>query len=141
MLLIRKDMPSKHLSIEKNSIEAFCVEINLRKTKWLLWWFYNPNKNNIHAHLENVNRNLVLYSSSYENQIIVRDFNVGPENIYLKSFCDNLDLTNIIKEPTCFKNPENLSCINLILLTSPEAFKILVLLRQIYLIFIRWHSL
>ena len=36
MLLIRKDMPSKHLSIEKNSIEAFCVEINLRKTKWLL---------------------------------------------------------------------------------------------------------
>ena len=41
MLLIRKDFPSKLMSIEKNSIEAFYVEANLRKIKWLLCCSYN----------------------------------------------------------------------------------------------------
>ena len=42
------------------------------------------------------------------------DFNVGPENTYINSFCNNFDLANYIKEPTCFKKPENPSCIDLI---------------------------
>ena len=47
------------------------------------------------------------------------DFNEGPENTYIKTFCNNFDLTNLIKEPTCFKNPKNLSCIDLILSNKP----------------------
>ena len=34
-------------------------------------------------------------------------------NKTLKTFIDSL--TNLIKKPTCFENPENLSCIDLIL--------------------------
>ena len=78
MLFVREDIHYKLLSIEKNSIEAFYVEINLRKIKWLLWCSYNPNQNSIHAHLENSDKNLALYSSSYENHIIMCDFDVGP---------------------------------------------------------------
>ena len=33
MLLIRGDIPSKLLSIEKNSVEAFYIEVNLRKIR------------------------------------------------------------------------------------------------------------
>ena len=77
MLFVREDIHYKLLSIEKNSIEAFYVEINLRKIKWLLWCSYNPNQNSIHAHLENLDKNLALYSSSYENHIMC-DFDVGP---------------------------------------------------------------
>ena len=33
MLFIREDIPSKLLSTEKNSIEAFYIEVNLRKVK------------------------------------------------------------------------------------------------------------
>ena len=62
MLLSREYIFSKRLSIEKNSIEAFYMEINPRKIRWLLCCSYNPNKNNIHAHLENLDRSLVLYS-------------------------------------------------------------------------------
>ena len=51
------------------------------------------------------------------------DFNVGPENTYIKIFYDNFDLTNLIKEPTCFKNPENLSCIDLILSNRRRSFQ------------------
>ena len=50
------------------------------------------------------------------------DFNEGPENTYIKTFCNNFDVTNLIKEP-CFKNPENLSCIDLILITKPRSFQ------------------
>ena len=86
MLFIREDIPSKLLSIKKSSIEAFYIEVNLRKVKWLLCCSYNPNKNNIHAHPENLDRSLALNSSSYENYIIMGDFDVGPENSYIKKF-------------------------------------------------------
>ena len=123
MLFIREDIPSKLLSIEKSSIEAFYIEVNLRKAKWLLCCSYIPNKNNIHAHLENLDKSLALYSSSHENYIIMGDFNLGPENTYIKSFCDNFDLANLIKEPTCFKNPENPSCIDLSFTNRPRDFQ------------------
>ena len=134
MLFIREDILSKLLPIEKNSVKAFYLEVNLQKIKWLLCCSYNPNENNIHAHIENLDRSLALYSSSYENHIIVFDFTVGPENTDIKSFCNNFDLTNFIKQATCFKNPENPSCIDLIVTNRPQ---ILVLLRQVFLIFIR----
>ena len=51
------------------------------------------------------------------------DFSGGPENTYIKRFCDNFDLTNLIKEPTCFKNPENPPCIDLIFTNRPRGFQ------------------
>ena len=36
---------------------------------------------------------------------------------------DNFDLTSLIKEPTCYKNPENPSCIDLILSNRPRSFQ------------------
>ena len=116
ILLIRKDIPSEPLSIEKYSSEGFYVKVNLRKIKWLLCCSYNLNKNNIYAYLENLDRSMTLYSSSYQNQIIICDFNVGPENTYTKSSCHNF-------KPTCFKNLENSSCIDLILTNKPWSFQ------------------
>ena len=70
-------------------------------------------------------------------------FSVAPENTDIKRLRDNFDLTNLSEERTCFKSPENPSRIEKILLgmilflpTGPEPFKILVLLRQVFLIFI-----
>ena len=51
------------------------------------------------------------------------DFNVGPENTNIKSFCDNFDLTNLNKKLTCFKNPQNPPCIDLILTNRPRSFQ------------------
>ena len=123
MLFIRDDIPSKLLSIEKNSIETFYVEVNCQKIKWLFCCIYNPNKNNILAFLENLDRSLALFSSSYENYVMICDFNIGPDNIYIKSFCDNFGFTNLIKEPACFKNPENPSCTDLLLTNRPRTFQ------------------
>ena len=38
-------------------------------------------------------------------------------------FCDKYDLKSLVKEPTCYKNPENPSCIDLILTDNPKYFQ------------------
>ena len=40
-----------------------------------------------------------------------------------KTFCEIYKLRNLIKEPTCFKSPENPACIDLILTNKPLSFK------------------
>ena len=41
----------------------------------------------------------------------------------MSSFCDVFDCTSLIKEPTCYKNPDNPSCIDLILTNKPLSFQ------------------
>ena len=81
----------KLLSVENHPMKGFYVEINLPKTKWLLCCFYNPNRCKIDFHLENLNRSLSLYSSDYENFIII-DFNVEANDSAISVFSDTYDL-------------------------------------------------
>ena len=111
------------MGVETSSAEVFYVEINLRKKKWLLCCFYNPNKSNIQFHLENLTKGLALYSSNYENLIILEDFNLSIDNSSMAGFCDTCDLRSLITEPTCYKNPKNPTCIDLILTTHPLNFQ------------------
>ena len=104
-------------------MEGFYVEINLQKKKWLLCCFCNPNKNAIKSHIEILHKGLALYSSKYENFIILGDFSVGMDNSDMTVFCDMYDPKCLIKEPTCHKNPENPSCIDLILTNNPKCFQ------------------
>ena len=77
MLYVRADLPSKLQSIESLPMERFYVEINHQKKKWLLHCSYNPHKNAMTSHLENLHKGLALYSSKYKNFIVLGDFNVG----------------------------------------------------------------
>ena len=85
--------------------------------------FLHPNKNTIKSHLENLHEGLALYSSKYEYFIVLGDFNVGMDNSDVTVFCDTYDFKCLIKEPTCYKNPENPSCIDLILTNNPKYFQ------------------
>ena len=111
------------LSIENQPIEDFYIEINLRKKKWLLCGTYNPHRNNIGNHLDSLSKNLALYSSAYDNYIFIGDFNIKADSKEMSSFCDTFDLISLIKEPTCYKNPDNPSCIDLILTNKPLSFQ------------------
>ena len=122
MLYVRADIPSKLLSTELLPMEDFYVEINLHKKKWLLCCSYNLNKNTIKSHIEILHKGLALHSSKYENFIVLGDFTVGMDNSDTTVFCDTCDLKCLIKEPTCYKNPENPSCIDLILTNNPKCF-------------------
>ena len=41
----------------------------------------------------------------------------------MNDFCNVYNLSNLVKEPTCFKNPDNPSCIDLFLTNSQKCFQ------------------
>ena len=123
MLFIREDIPSRLVERKfRNNNEYFFVEINLRKKKWLLCCSYNPHKNSISTHIDFFRRELDFHSSFYENFMLLGDFNSEMADASLKDFCNLYLLKNLIKKPTCFKNPENPRTIDLILTNRPRSF-------------------
>ena len=52
--------------------------------------------------------------------ILLGDFNVEVNDNHIKkSFCENYGLKNLIRQLTCYKNPRNTTCIDLILTNVP----------------------
>ena len=123
MFFVREDIPVKYLSSEEKPIEAFFFELNLRKKKWLVCCSYNPSKSNISRHLDTLRKSLDLYSAHYENTILIGDFNFSIDDTHMESFCESYRFKSLIKDPTCFKNPESPSCIDLILTNNPYSFQ------------------
>ena len=74
-------------------------------------------------HLATLSNFLELYSSKYKKIMILGDFNVGIDEVHMKFFCEAYNLTNLIKQPTCYKNPDNPTCIDLILTNDPRTFQ------------------
>ena len=50
------------------------------------------------------------------------DFNAEMTGPSLKEFCNLYSLKNLIKKPTCFKNPDNPKVIDLLLTNRPKSF-------------------
>ena len=123
MVFSREDVPAKFLSADSKPIEGLYIELNFHKRKWLLSCSYNPNKNNIMNHLDALQRNLDLYSSKYEHVILLGNFNVETKESCMQSFLQLYGLRNLISEPNCYKNPEKLSSIDLILTNSSSSFQ------------------
>ena len=123
MVFVREDIPSKVISKETLSIEGMFIELNFRKKKWLVSCSYNPNFNTITDHLEILRRNLGLYSVQYENLILIGSFNTDINHFCMNIFCESYTLSSLIKKPTCYKNLQNPSCIDLILTNSPYSFQ------------------
>ena len=105
------------------TIEGFFVTINLRKNKWLLCCSYNPKKSLIANHLKGIGINLDLLSSKYDNYLLICNFNAEQNEPAISDFCEIYNTKNIIKEKTCFKNPENSRCIDLLLTNRPRSFQ------------------
>ena len=123
-MYIREDIRSKILRYSSNcDIETLLVEINLRKRKWLLNGSYNPNKSQISHHLECLNSLLDEYSKKYESYVFIGDFNVNTSDSSMKEFCSLNGLKNLINEPTCYKNSEKPTWIDLIPTNQPTLFQ------------------
>ena len=104
-------------------IEAIVIEINLKKRKWLLIGSYNPHKDMIRSHLNSIGNKLNELYIKYENFILIGDFNSEMHEDAMNVFCATYNLKNLVNEPTCFKNAENPSCIDLILTNKPSFFQ------------------
>jgi hypothetical protein len=61
--------------------------------------------------------------SKYDHILLLGDFNVTVSDKVMYDFCESYNLKSLISTPTCFKNPENPSCIDLCLTNTPRSFQ------------------
>ena len=74
-------------------------------------------------HLDALSIYLDLHSTTYEKSLILGDFNVGIEEQHMKASCDNYNLTTLIKQTTCYKNPNSPTYFDLMLSNTPTSFQ------------------
>ena len=55
------------------------------------------------------------FLTNYDNLFLMGNFNSEPNEKELADFCETYNLSNLVKGPTCYKNPTNPSCIDLLL--------------------------
>ena len=124
MIYIREDIPSKRLDkhVFLYDKEGLFVELNFRKSKWLLFGTYHPPSQADIYYLDNLDKGFDTYSS-YEKCLLIRDFNTETSEPRIDFFLYEHELRNLVKEKTCFKDAHNLNCVDLILTNNAMAFQ------------------
>ena len=123
LVYVRDNIPSTLVKLYQNfdNFEGFFIEFELsKKNKWLLSYSYNPHKCNIKQHLSNISKGLDELNSKYDN--IIGDLSSEMSEPSLDEFCQKYNLVSIVNKPSCFKNPKNPSCIDLMLTNKQERF-------------------
>ena len=121
-LYINKDIPSKQIHTKLlEGLESICIEMNLRKRKWLAIGICKPSQSCSRMFIKRLSNQLNDLHTSYDNILLLGDFNVTPKDLKLQALSDTHYLENLIKEPTCFKR-KNPTCIDLILTNQKQLF-------------------
>ena len=121
LLYVKETIPSRFLSKFKipSDIQAIPIEINLRKSKWLIISIYRPPRTEITHFIESISKLLDIYN--YENIFIMGDFNLESNDKKLESFIYTFGLYSLNKDATCFKSPQG-RCIDLFLTNKKYSF-------------------
>ena len=123
LVYVKFSIPSRWLCYEELliSIQAIPFGINLRKEKWLVISIYRPPSQNSEYFLNSLTKIIDYFANTYDNHLILGDFNLEPTDSALMGFLDSNSLTNLIKTNTCFKGKG--SYIDLILTNRKFSFK------------------
>ena len=84
---------------------------------------YNPKKENILYFLEYFSQGIDKYICNYDNMLLIGDFNSEMGEKDMNEFCDLYNLKSLIREPTCYKNRNNPTCIDLMLTNREKYFQ------------------
>ena len=84
---------------------------------------YKPHKDSISYFLSHISKVIDANMINYENLILLGDFNAVDSYLSLTDFCEMYTLKNLIIEPTCYKNPNNPSVIDIILTNRRSNFQ------------------
>ena len=76
---------------------------------------YNPHKEKIGNFLNHLSREIDQHLPNYDNLLMLGDWNCAETETEMVDFCEMYSLSNLIKEPTCFKSVDNPSSIDIML--------------------------
>ena len=125
LIYVKDNIPAKIVEDHQmsNDIESIFIELNFRRNKWLLMGTYHPPSQCTKYFYSEVGKALDVYNNTYDNILLLGDFNEKESDTNTTNFMENYNLKNLVKEPTCYKNPLNPSCIDLILTNKSRNFK------------------
>ena len=85
---MKSSIPSRSLLCNEdcNSIQAIPFEINLRKEKWLVISIYRPPSQNSEYFLNSLTKIIDYFANTYDNYLIMGDFNLEPSDSALMGF-------------------------------------------------------
>ena len=92
-------------------IEILPLELRLLNSKWLILGTYKPPSQNEPTYVSEIQKLLTYYRSSYDNILLLGDFNMSFSNKNMKDLCVMFELNHLIKDSTCLKS-SNPSCID-----------------------------
>ena len=124
MNYIREDIPSKRLDkyVFSCDMEGLFILLNVRKSKWLLFWSYHPPSQVDIYYFDNLNKTFDTYSS-YEKCLLIGDFKKEISEPRIDSFVYEHELHNLVKEKPYSKSVHNPSCIDFILTNNGLIFQ------------------
>ena len=124
LLYINEDIPGKLINSYdfKEGSEIIVFEFSISKKKWLLLGNYKPPSQNELSFINEIKLSLNFFSSSYENFLLLGDFNLSRENPNFKNLFNSFDLESLIKTPTCYKSLSSPTCNDLILTNKKNLF-------------------
>ena len=67
----------------------------------------NANKSLLEHHLNQSQTRIEIYCRSFEHLLIMDNFKANISEPKLTSVSTDFKLKNLVKEPTCYKNPKN----------------------------------
>ena len=125
LVYVKEDIPSREINSHPQTSKSFdviVVELNFRKSKWLLINTHKPPSMNNTIFCEEMSGLIDFYSQNYRNIVIMGDFNMQTDNSNFRTFYEGHELYNLVKSKTCFKS-NNGTCIDLILTNKKYFFK------------------
>ena len=84
-------------------LEILVLELKLSKTNWLVIGTYKPPSLSDITFTSEIRNILTFYRSTYDNILLMGDFNMIPNNPKLSELIDDHKLCTLMLEPTCFK--------------------------------------
>ena len=122
MFLVNQNLivTEKKIKSLPEDIEAIFLELNLRKQKLIIVGVYRPPTQPVEYFISNLRKQ--LSDLKCENIIVLGDFNLDYREERLTDFMQEYDLSNLVKEPTCFKSVTNPSAIDHIWVTDRKKF-------------------
>ena len=97
---VKEDIPSREKNSHPQTSKSFdviVVELNFRKSKWLLINTYKPPSMNNTIFCEEMSGLIDFYSQNYKNIVIMGDFNMQTDNSNFRTFYESHELYNLVK--------------------------------------------
>ena len=107
LMYVNDNIPSRILNQHTipDDVEIMCVEINLKKQKWITIGIHRPPSMNERYFIDHLGRVIDFYSKIYDRFVIMGDFNSEPTDDHVETFRHSYNLHNLVKENTCYKGP------------------------------------